>query len=210
MDKVDMDKSKKKSNLLKDEEILLEDSIKKDEEPIEIQDSFNEKLAVDEDVKLNVKNLFDELKAELDEANDRILRMAAEMENLRKRAFKEKEDAGKYSISKFSRDIIIVSDNIERALNSIQDIELPENEAISNLITGIEITSRELQQVFARHGIERFDPSGEKFDPLYHEAMFEIPDETVEVGMIVQVLEPGYKIKDRILRPARVGVSKAK
>jgi molecular chaperone GrpE len=205
-----MDKSKKKSNLLKDEEILLEDSIKKDEEPIEIQDSFNEKLAVDEDVKLNVKNLFDELKAELDEANDRILRMAAEMENLRKRAFKEKEDAGKYSISKFSRDIIIVSDNIERALNSIQDIELPENESISNLITGIEITSRELQQVFARHGIERFDPSGEKFDPLYHEAMFEIPDETVEVGMIVQVLEPGYKIKDRILRPARVGVSKAK
>jgi molecular chaperone GrpE len=205
-----MDTSKKKSNLLKDEEILLEDSIEKDEEPIEIQDSFDEKLAVDEDVELNVKNLYDELKTELDEANDRILRMAAEMENLRKRASKEKEDASKYSISKFSRDIIIVSDNIERALNSVQDIELSENEAISNLITGIEITSRELQQVFARHGIERFDPSGEKFDPLYHEAMFEIPDETVEVGMIVQVLEPGYKIKDRILRPARVGISKGK
>ena len=195
---------------MKDEEILLEDSIEKDEEPIEIQDSFDEKLAVDEDVELNVKNLYDELKTELDEANDRILRMAAEMENLRKRASKEKEDASKYSISKFSRDIIIVSDNIERALNSVQDIELSENEAISNLITGIEITSRELQQVFARHGIERFDPSGEKFDPLYHEAMFEIPDETVEVGMIVQVLEPGYKIKDRILRPARVGISKGK
>ena len=87
---------------------------------------------------------------------------------------------------------------------------MSENEAISNLITGIEITSRELQQVFARHGIERFDPSGERFDPLYHEAMFEIPGETVEVGMIVQVLEPGYKIKDRILRPARVGISKGK
>ncbi|MBT5640722.1 MAG: nucleotide exchange factor GrpE [Rhodobiaceae bacterium] len=186
---------------------MSEDFIEKDEVYIETQDSSDENL--DTDVK-DFVNIFDELKVELDEANDRILRMAAEMENLRKRALKEKEDASKYSISKFSREIIIVSDNIERALNSIQGIELPENEAISNLITGIEITSRELQQVFTRHGIERFDPSGEKFDPVYHEAMFEIPDETAETGIVVQVLEPGYKIKDRILRPARVGVSKGK
>ncbi|MBT4203092.1 nucleotide exchange factor GrpE [Hyphomicrobiales bacterium] len=205
-----MDTSKNKSNKSNksnNEEILSEDFIEKDEVYIETQDSSDENL--DTDVK-DFVNIFDELKVELDEANDRILRMAAEMENLRKRALKEKEDASKYSISKFSREIIIVSDNIERALNSIQGIELPENEAISNLITGIEITSRELQQVFTRHGIERFDPSGEKFDPVYHEAMFEIPDETAETGIVVQVLEPGYKIKDRILRPARVGVSKGK
>jgi len=203
-----MDISKKKSNKLNDEEILSTEFIPEDEDHAETQDPSDKNL--DTDIEVDFKSIFNELKVELDEANDKILRMAAEMENLRKRSFKEKEDASKYSISRFSRDIIIVSDNIERALNSIQDIKLPKNEAISNLIAGIEITSKELQQVFARHGIERFDPSGEKFDPLYHEAMFEIPDEMSETGMIVQVLEPGYKIKDRILRPARVGVSKGK
>ena len=149
------------------------------------------------------------IQEKLDESNDRLLRMAAEMENLRKRSLREKEDAIKYSITKFSRDIITVADDLERALESTNNIENLNIEDTKNLIEGIEITMKSLKQIFKRNGIERFDPLGEKFDPTQHEAMFEIPDDGKESGIVAHIVEPGYKISDRVLRPARVGVSKS-
>ena len=143
----------------------------------------------------------------LEEANDRILRMAAEMENYRKRSLKEKEDAIKYSTTKFARDIVTVADDLERALDSIKDINLDNNETTKTLFEGVQLTMRSLTQILERDGIERFDPTGEKFDPTLHEAMFEVPDTEKETGIIVHLVEPGYRINDRILRPARVGVS---
>ena len=139
-----------------EEETMPEDLIdfEDDESPIEdIKDDIN-------------------LKVKLDEANDRILRMAAEMENSRKRGLKEKEDAIKYSTTKFARDIVTVADDLERAIESIKDINLDDNEATKTLYEGIELTMRSLTQIFERNGIERFDPTGEKFDPTMHEAMF--------------------------------------
>ena len=149
------------------------------------------------------------IQEKLDESNDRLLRMAAEMENLRKRSLREKEDAIKYSITKFSRDIITVADDLERALESTTNIETLNIEDTKNLIEGIEITMKSLKQIFTRNGIERFDPLGEKFDPTQHEAMFEVPDDEKESGIVAHIVEPGYKISDRVLRPARVGVSKS-
>ena len=146
---------------------------------------------------------------QLDELNDRLLRMAAEMENLRKRSLKEREDAIKYSTTKFARDIITVADDLERAIESVKGIDFEKNDATKTLYDGVELTLRSLTQIFSRNGIERFDPSGEKFDPTMHEAMFEVPDSENESGIIVHLVEPGYRINDRILRPARVGVSKS-
>lgn len=147
--------------------------------------------------------------AQLEELNDRLLRMAAEMENLRKRSLKEREDAIKYSTTKFARDIITVADDLERAIESVKGIDFEKNDATKTLYDGVELTLRSLTQIFSRNGIERFDPSGEKFDPTMHEAMFEVPDSENESGIIVHLVEPGYRINDRILRPARVGVSKS-
>jgi len=147
--------------------------------------------------------------AQLDELNDRLLRMAAEMENLRKRSLKEREDAIKYSTTKFARDIITVADDLERAIESVKGIDFEKNDATKTLYDGVELTLRSLTQIFSRNGIERFNPSGEKFDPTMHEAMFEVPDPENESGIIVHLVEPGYRINDRILRPARVGVSKS-
>ena len=146
---------------------------------------------------------------QLDELNDRLLRMAAEMENLRKRSLKEREDAIKYSTTKFARDIITVADDLERAIESVKGIDFEKNDATKTLYDGVELTLRSLTQIFSRNGIERFDHSGEKFDPTMHEAMFEVPDSENESGIIVHLVEPGYRINDRILRPARVGVSKS-
>ena len=109
----------------------------------------------------------------LEEANDRILRMAAEMENYRKRSIKEKEDAIKYSTTKFARDIVTVADDLERALDSIKDINLDNNETTKTLSEGT-INNEVAHPNTERNGIERFDPTGEKFDPTLHEAMFEV------------------------------------
>ena len=146
---------------------------------------------------------------QLDELNDRLLRMAAEMENLRKRSLKEREDAIKYSTTKFARDIITVADDLERAIESVKEFDFETNDAMKTLYDGVELTLRSLTQIFSRNGIERFDPLGEKFDPTMHEAMFEVPNSENESGIVVHLVEPGYRLNDRILRPARVGVSKS-
>lgn len=176
-------------------------AVDEDELITEVNQDFDEDIAD--------QSTIESIQEKLDESNDRLLRMAAEMENLRKRSLREKEDAIKYSITKFSRDIITVADDLERALESTTNIETLNIEDTKNLIEGIEITMKSLKQIFTRNGIERFDPLGEKFDPTQHEAMFEVPDDEKESGIVAHTVEPGYKISDRVLRPARVGVSKS-
>jgi len=190
-----------------------QDKKSKKEEHFEVTDTDNldENTREEEGAIASDENFISDLDhaGQLDELNDRLLRMAAEMENLRKRSLKEREDAIKYSTTKFARDIITVADDLERAIESVKEFDFETNDAMKTLYDGVELTLRSLTQIFSRNGIERFDPLGEKFDPTMHEAMFEVPNSENESGIVVHLVEPGYRLNDRILRPARVGVSKS-
>jgi len=135
------------------------------------------------------------------------LRALAEMENLRKRTEREVADSRLYSVTSFARDLLVVADNMRRALEAVPP-ELRANSAAKALIDGVELTERELLKALEKNGVRQFTPLGERFDPNLHQAMFEVPDATVPAGSVVQVIQPGYMIGDRILRPALVGVSK--
>jgi molecular chaperone GrpE len=148
------------------------------------------------------------LRAELDETKDQLLRALAETENVRRRAAREREDASRYGIAEFAREVLTVSDNLERALQSLPPEACDGNEQLKSLRDGVEMTLRALGGVLERRGIQRIDPAGEPFDHNFHEAMFEIEDPSQAPGTVVQVVEPGYRIHDRLLRPARVGVAK--
>jgi len=146
--------------------------------------------------------------AEIAELKDRLLRTAAESENLRKRMEREKEDALKYGAAKFSKDILTVADNLRRAIENVPKAEAEASEPVRNLVIGIEATERELLSVFERHGITRIDPKGQRFDPNQHQAMFEVQDPSQPAGVVVQVIAAGYMQHGRLLRAAMVGVSK--
>ncbi len=143
------------------------------------------------------------------ELRDRLLRTLAEMENLRKRTEREVADARVYGISAFARDILGVADSMHRALEAL-DAELRANasDSIKGLLDGVELTERALMSALERHGVKRFEPAGQKFDPNRHQAMFEIEDASVPAGTVVQVMQAGYLIGERMLRPALVAVSK--
>jgi molecular chaperone GrpE len=142
------------------------------------------------------------------ELKDRVLRTLAEMENLRRRTEREVADSRVYAIQSFARDLVGVADNIQRALNAVRDSGVTLEGPAKALVDGVELTERELLKVLERNGVKKFDPKGEKFDPNLHQAMFEVPDAKVPSGSVVQVIQPGYAIGDRVLRPALVGVSK--
>lgn len=148
-----------------------------------------------------------ELESQLDEAKKQVLYAQAEMQNVRRRAEKETADARAYGATNFARDILSVADNLSRALAALP-ASVREDEAAKPLVTGIEMTAKELENVFSRNGITRIEAVGAKLDPNRHQAMIEIPSES-EPGTIVQELQAGYMIKDRLLRPAMVGVAKA-
>jgi molecular chaperone GrpE len=148
-----------------------------------------------------------EAEAELAATRDKLLRALAEGENLRKRAQREREEAGKYAASSFAKDMLDVADNLHRALASAPS-ESEWDELTRNLLAGVAATERELQAALERHGIRRIDPKGERFDHNYHQAMFEVDDTGQPSGTIVQVLQPGYVMHDRLLRPALVAVAK--
>ena len=148
------------------------------------------------------------LEEELRATKERLQRALADMENLRRRTEREKSDTAKYAISDFARDVLGVSDNIGRAIESVPPEAVESSEAVRTLLEGVEMTDRVLQQVLERHGIERLHPEGDRFDPNWHQAMFEIDDPEVPSGTVLQVLQSGYRIGDRVLRPAMVGVSK--
>lgn len=146
------------------------------------------------------------LQAEVADLKDRLLRSVAETENVRRRAEKDKADASSYAVTGFARDMLNVSDNLRRALDS-QPEDVPEE--LKGFVEGVEMTERELLNTMERYGIKKVEPEvGEKFDHKFHQAMFEVPTEEQEPGCVMQVVAPGYVIKDRLLRPAMVGVAK--
>lgn len=143
------------------------------------------------------------------ELKDRLLRTLAEMENLRKRTEREVADSRLYSIASFARDVFGVADNMRRALDAVSpDLRSSAEAGVKALIDGVELTERELQKVLEKNGIRQFSPGGEKFDPNVHQAMFEVPNPSVPAGSVVEVVQPGYMLGERVLRPAMVGVSK--
>ena len=146
--------------------------------------------------------------AENAELNDRLLRALAETENVRRRGQREREETARFAITAFARDILPVADNLRRALEAVPD-DAGDNEALASLVGGIELTERELAAIFQRHGVEKVDPEGEKFDHNLHEAMFEIPTADAEPRTVVQVVETGYVLNGRLLRAARVGIASA-
>lgn len=149
----------------------------------------------------------DALKADLEAAKQDVLYAKAEAQNVRRRAEKDVQDARAYAATGFARDILSVSDNLERAIASIPEA-LREDEKMKSFVTGIEATQRELTKVFTQHGITRIASVGMSLDPNQHQAMMEVPTDDEEPGTIVQEMQSGYMIKDRLLRPAMVGVAK--
>jgi molecular chaperone GrpE len=163
----------------------------------------HEEAAVSEE---NEESLVEKLQGEVGELKDRLLRTMAEMENVRRRAEKDKADANAYAVTGFARDMLNVSDNLRRALDSMPEEVADDIKAFSE---GVEMTERELLNTLERHGITKVLPEvGEKFDHKLHQAMFEVPTDDHPTGTVMQVVAPGYVIKDRLLRPAMVGVAK--
>jgi molecular chaperone GrpE len=143
------------------------------------------------------------------ELRDRLLRTLAEMENLRKRTDREVAESRLYGVTSFARDILGVADNMRRALDAVgPELRASAESGVKALIDGVELTERELVKALEKNGLRQFTPQGEKFDPNLHQAMYEVPDASVPAGSVVQVVQPGYMIGDRVLRPALVGVSK--
>lgn len=149
------------------------------------------------------------LEAQLLELRDKYLRVVAEAENMRKRAERDVADARAYGITSFARDVLAVADNLARALEAVDPAARAAAEGtLKALLDGVDLTHRELQKTLARYGVRQLEPLGEKFDPNFHQAMFELPAPEVPAGTIVQVMQPGYAINDRVLRPALVAVAK--
>ena len=143
------------------------------------------------------------------ELKDKLLRTLAEMENLRRRTEREVADSRTYGVASFARDILAVADNMARALQALQaELKEKADAGVKALIDGVELTERELIKVMEKHGVKKVEPRGQKFDPNLHQAMFELPDPSVPAGTIVQVMQPGYTIGERVLRPALVGIAK--
>jgi molecular chaperone GrpE len=149
------------------------------------------------------------LAKEAADARDKMLRTLAEMENLRKRTAREVSDARTYGISGFARDVLDIADNLQRALDAVPvEARAAADPGLKALIEGVELTERSLHNALEKNGVRKFDPAGEKFDPNVHQAMYEIPDPSVPAGTIAQVIQSGYMIGERVLRPALVGVAK--
>jgi molecular chaperone GrpE len=140
---------------------------------------------------------------------DKVLRTMAEMENLRRRTEREVADAKSYGVTSFARDMLTFGDNLRRAIESVSAEERDAaSPALLSFVEGIELTERDFLSRLARHGVKKIDPQGQKFDPNMHEALFEVPDPSAVAGTVLQVVESGYAIGDRCLRPAKVGVAK--
>lgn len=175
------------------EDSLPEDEILSLDEPIPSEGSREEELA-----------------AEVEKHKDQLLRTMAELDNYRKRAEREREEMAKFAITNFARELLSVADNLRRAIESIpEDHESPEK-LLQSLLEGVGITENELLSAFKKHNIEKIEPLGKPFDHHFHQAMFEVEDPDQAPGIIVHVLQAGYTLNGRLLRPALVGVAKAK
>ncbi|MEP1932215.1 MAG: nucleotide exchange factor GrpE [Roseibium sp.] len=179
-----------------------------DEQPEELNteaDAANEQAAAPEE---QAANPIEALQAENADLKDRALRTMAEMENLRRRTEKELKDARQYAVSSFARDMLTVSDNLSRALDTLPEDDRKNADAgIAALIEGVEMTERDMLNQLEKNGVKKLNPEGQKFDPNFHQAMFEVPNPDVPNKTVVQVVQAGYAIGERVLRPAMVGVS---
>jgi molecular chaperone GrpE len=146
---------------------------------------------------------------EVEDLKDKVLRAHAEMENIRKRAEREKEDAAKYAITKLARDIVGVGDNFQRAIDAVPAGAAEQDPTLKSFLEGVTMTERELLNVLDRHGIKRLQPMNEAFNPHLHQAVTQVPRDDVPAGTIVAVYQAGYTIADRVLRPAMVGIAQA-
>lgn len=172
----------------------------------------NENLTPEEEVggaELDLEAQLAAKDAEIADLKDKLLRAAAEVENTRRRLERDKQDATAYAVTGFARDLLGVADNLKRALDAIPH-DVREDATIKTIVTGVEMTEKELQSIMGRHGIARVESVGQKLDPNKHQAMLEVEHDEHEPGTIVQELQAGYVIKDRLLRPALVSVAKAK
>jgi molecular chaperone GrpE len=172
----------------------------------------NAEPAVDETASQSPEEIiqanFARIEAERDDLKDKLLRTLADMENLRRRTEREISDAKAYAVTSFARDMLGSADNLRRALESLPEgARAAEEPALKALIEGVELTERDLVKTMERHGVRKIDPQGEKFDPNMHQAMFEAPDPEIGKGLVSKVVQAGYKIGERVLRPALVGVS---
>jgi molecular chaperone GrpE len=155
-----------------------------------------------------LKAIIATLQGDLDGLKNQNLRLLADMDNLRKRMEREKEETAKYAIGKFAADVVNVADNFERATNAVPEGAADEEGPLKSLVEGVTMTEREFMNVLERHGVHRLDPGGEAFNPHKHQAVMEMQNADVAPGTIVQVFQPGYMIGDRVLRPAMVVVAK--
>ena len=181
--------------------------IGKDEEQLHDEAEELRKETAEEAPELAEHDHVAELEQQLAEAKANALYAAAEIQNVRKRLEQEKQQVSTYAAASFAKDMLAIKDHLERALVAVTD-ELREDKTASQFLAGIEATARELEAVFSRNGITRVKSLGEKLDPHQHQAMMEIPSEDAEPGTIVEEMQAGYVMKDRLLRPALVGVAK--
>lgn len=186
-----------------------------------LQCTENDSLQIcKEDVRLNLKeaasdpsdqisvNDLEKLKAENAALKDQVMRIAAEMENLRRRTVRDMADVKNYSIANFARDMLSVSDNLARALIALPEGARDSDPRLKALAEGVEMTERAMMSALQRYGVQKIEPYGQKFDPYFHQAMFEISDTDAPTNTVQQVVQPGYVIGERVLRPAMVGITK--
>jgi molecular chaperone GrpE len=162
----------------------------------------------DEDNALSIEEINEELQTKNEELKDQLMRTLAESENLRKRTIKDVDQAKKYSHISFVRDLVSSVDNFKRALDSLPEDKADLPEPIKNLIIGLEIVEKEINSTFEKHNLKQISPLGEKFDYNFHQAMFEVPTNDTDPGIVIEVSQIGYLLYDRLVRPAMVGISK--
>ncbi|MEL6503016.1 MAG: nucleotide exchange factor GrpE [Pseudomonadota bacterium] len=194
---------------LEAEEARLEAEEQAELEAAEAEEELEPKVEADPNDPAQILTVLDKLKAENEELKDQTLRTVAEMDNLRKRTAREITDARTYAVTKFARDLLGVGDNLQRAIQAVTAEKRESgSEEFKALLEGVELTERELLKALDSAGVTKFNPQGEKFDPNLHQAMYEVPDTQAPNNSVAQVVQEGYKIGERVLRPAMVGVAK--
>jgi len=177
--------------------------------PSDAAAAATEATTAPESEEAKIAALVEALSKEAADYKDRHLRTLAEMENLRRRTEREVADSRVYGVTNFARDILGVADNMARSVSALTaELKTRADEGMKALLDGVELTERELLKVLEKHGVKKFEPLGEKFDPNLHQAMFELPDPSRPAGTVAQVVQPGYMLGERVLRPALVAVAK--
>lgn len=209
------DQTKRKSdaqeshNSENDPDVLFDDPMAEIYDEDELEDAFAEEADNQENAPRSPADVLQALNEENTELKNKVMSVLADMENLRRRTEREVKDARQYAVANFARDVLSVSDNLARALQAIpEEVRAQADDVLKNLLEGVEMTDRDLQNQLSKNGVVQLDPKGDKFDPNFHQAMFEVPNTEIPNGTVVEVVQAGYKIGERVLRPAMVGVSR--